>query len=117
MLLLALVLVVQTDTSALGLRLSLQTVVARTLANSPGIASAHGAVRDASAARRVALGTYLPSLSLTSSAGWTDPSSPASLSSTSPRNTYGAGVAASLDLFTGGRRGAHRTPPDAQPPA
>src|SRR5260370_10385165 len=105
MLLLALVLVVQTDTSALGLRLSLQTVVARTLANSPGIASAHGAVRDASAARRVTPRTYLPSLSLTPSAGWTAPSSPGPLSSTSPSNTYGAGVAASLDRFTGDPRG------------
>ena len=116
MLLFALVLAtVQTDTSALGPppRLSLQTVVARTLAYSPAIASAQGTVRDASAARRVALGTYLPSLSLTSSAGWTDPSSPASLSSTSPRNTYGAGVATSLDLFTGGRRGALRSAADA----
>src|SRR6267378_1161635 len=117
MLLFALVLAtVQTDTSALGPppRLSLQTVVARTLAYSPAIASAQGTVRDASAARRVALGTYLPSLSLTSSAGWTDPSSPASLSSTSPRNTYGAGVAASLDLFTGGQRGALRSAADAE---
>src|SRR6267378_2781227 len=116
MLLFALVLAtVQTDTSALGPppRLSLQTVVARTLAYSPAIASAQGTVRDASAARRVALGTYLPSLSLTSSAGWTDPSSPASLSSTSPRNTYGAGLATSLDLFTGGRRGALRSAADA----
>src|SRR5882672_4623842 len=115
MLILAFVLAAtQTDTSALGPRLSLQTVVARTLANSPAITSAHGAVRDASAARRVALGAYLPSLSLSSSAGWNDPSSPASLSSTGPTNTYGAGVAASLDLFTGGRRAAQRSVADAE---
>src|SRR2546425_2404949 len=117
MLLLALVLAsAQTDTSALGPppRLSLQTVVARTLTYSPGIASAHGAVRDASAARRVALGAYLPSLALASSAGWTDPSSPAALSSATSTNTYGAGVAASLDLFTGGRRGAQRSAADAE---
>src|SRR6267142_3474690 len=115
MLILAFVLAAtQADTSALGPRLSLQTVVARTLANSPAITSAHGAVRDASAARRVALGAYLPSLSLSSSAGWNDPSSPASLSSTSPTNTYGAGVAASLDLFTGGRRAAQRSVADAE---
>src|SRR5439155_22393016 len=60
------------DTSGLGLRLSLETVVARTLAYSPGVAGAQGAVRDAAALRRVALGTYLPSLSLISSAGWSD---------------------------------------------
>src|SRR2546426_6988001 len=35
------------DTSALGPRLSLETVVARTLAYSPGVAGAQGAVRDA----------------------------------------------------------------------
>src|SRR2546422_5528621 len=117
MLLLALVIAsMQTDTSALGPppRLSLQTVVARTLTYSPGIASAHGAVRDASAPGRVALGAYLPGLALASSAGWTDPSSPAALSSATSTNTYGAGVAASLDLFTGGRRGAQRSAADAE---
>src|SRR6267378_3548227 len=115
MLILAFVLAAtQTDTSALGPRLSLQTVVARTLAYSPAIASAHGAVRDASAARRVALGAYLPSLSLSSSAGWTDPSSSLSPTSTNPTNTYGAGVAASLEVFTGGRRAAQRSVADAE---
>ena len=115
MLLLALAIAaVQADTSVLGPRLSLQTVVARTLAYSPGIATAHGVVRDASSARRVALGAYLPSLSLTSSAGWNDPTSAASLSSSIARNTYGAGVAASLDVFTGGRRGAQRSAADAE---
>ena len=114
MLLLALALTsAQTDTAALGPRLSLDTVVARTLAYSPAIAGARGLVRDAAAARRVALGAYLPSLFLNSSAGWTDPSSPSSVSSTSARNTYGAGVSASLDLFTGGRRGAQRSVADA----
>ncbi len=83
--------------------------IVRVALRRPAIASAHGAVRDASAARRVALGAYLPSLSLSSSAGWNDPSSAASLSSPIARNTYGAGVAASLDLFTGGRRGAQRS--------
>jgi len=115
MLILAFVLAAtQTDTSALGPRLSLQTVVARTLAYSPAIASAHGAVRDASAARRVALGAYLPSLSLSSSAGWTDPSSSLSPTSTNPTNTYGASVAASLEVFTGGRRAAQRSVADAE---
>src|SRR3989442_12506774 len=115
MLLLALAIAaVQADTSVVGPRLSLQTVVARTLAYSPGIATAHGVVRDASSARRVALGAYLPSLSLTSSAGWNDPTSAASLSSSIARNTYGAGVAASLDVFTGGRRGAQRSAADAE---
>jgi len=102
------------DTSALGPRLSLETVVARTLAYSPGLAGAQGAVRDAAAARRVALGTYLPSVSLISSAAWSDQVLAGTgvtpgLASTSAMNTYGAGVVGALDVFTGGRRGAERS--------
>jgi len=102
------------DTSALGPRLSLETVVARTLAYSPGLAGAQGAVRDAAALRRVALGTYLPSVSLISSAAWSDQALAAAgvtpgLASTSATNTYGAGVVGALDVFTGGRRGAQRS--------
>ena len=62
------------DPSALGPRLSLETVVARTLAHSPGVTGAQGAVRDAAALRRVTLGAYLPSVALNSNAGWTDQS-------------------------------------------
>ena len=100
------------ETSALGPRLSLETVVARTLAYSPGVIGAAGTVRDAAAARRVALGAYLPSLSLTSSAGWSDQGSATvtpGLTQTSALSSYGAGLAAALDVFTGGRRGAQRS--------
>ncbi len=105
------------DTSGLGPRLPLETVVARTLANSPGMAGAQGAVRDAAALRRVTLGAYLPSVALNSSAGWTDQS----LATTgvsgsalgSPLNAYGAGLAAAVDVFTGGRRGAQRSQAEA----
>jgi len=105
------------DTSGLGPRLSLETVVARTLANSPGMAGAQGAVRDAAALRRVTLGAYLPSVALNSSAGWTDQSlattgvSGSALGST--LNAYGAGLAAAVDVFTGGRRGAQRSQAEA----
>jgi outer membrane protein TolC len=99
----------QADTVALGPRLSLEAVVARTLAYSPGVAGARGALRDASAARRVALGAYLPSLSLNSSGGWSDQTSVSSLSPASATSSYGAGLATSIDLFTGGRRGAQRS--------
>jgi outer membrane protein len=106
------------DTSGLGPRLSLETVVARTLAHSPGLAGAQGAVRDAAAARRVALGTYLPSVSLISSAGWSDQTLTGAavtpgLASTSAMNTYGAGIVGGLEVFTGGRRGAQRSYADA----
>ncbi len=103
--------------ATLGPRLSLETVVARTLANSPGMAGAQGAVRDAAALRRVTLGAYLPSVALNSSAGWTDQSlattgvSGSALGST--LNAYGAGLAASVDVFTGGRRGAQRSQAEA----
>lgn len=105
------------DTSGFGAPLSLETVVARTLAHSPGVASARGVVRDAAALRLVTLGAYLPSLALTSSAGWSDQTTSSlgvtSLTPTGGTNTYGAGFAASLDVFTGGRRGAQRSQAEA----
>jgi len=105
------------DTATYGVRLSLETVVARTLAHSPGVAAAQGAVRDAGALRRVALGAYLPTVALNSSAGWTDQSlassSVSSLTQPSSVNAYGAGVAAAIDVFTGGRRGAQRSQAEA----
>ena len=102
------------DTSALGPRLSLASVVARTVAYSPGVVGAQGAVRDAAALRRVALGTYLPSLSLISSAGWSDQTLTGvgvtpGLASAGVMNTYGAGLVGALDVFTGGRRGAQQS--------
>ncbi len=104
------------DTSALGPRLSLETVVARTLANSPAMAGAQGAVRDAAALRRVTLGAYLPTVAINSSAGWTDQSLATSGVGTAPGSTlnaYGAGLAAAVDVFTGGRRGAQRSQAEA----
>jgi outer membrane protein len=108
----------QPDTAPLGPRLSLETVVARTLAYSPGVAGAQGARRDAAALRRVALGAYLPAVSLISSAGWSDQTLANAgvvpgLTQAGGMNTYGAGVAAALDLFTGGRRGAQRSQAEA----
>src|SRR5207245_2282528 len=88
---------------------------ARTPAYSPGVTGAQGAVRDAAALRRVALGAYLPSLSLISSAAWSDQTTLGTagvtpgLSPAGGMNTYGAGFAAALDVFTGGRRGAQRS--------
>jgi len=105
------------DTATYGGRLSLQTVVAQTLAHSPAVVSAAGTVRDAAALRRVTLGAFLPSVSLNSSAGWTDQSlattgvSGSGLGST--LNAYGAGLTAAVDVFTGGRRGAQRSQAEA----
>jgi outer membrane protein len=90
-------------------RLTLEEVVQRTLRASPQVMQAQGSVQTAESAERTALGAFLPNLSF---------SSGASLSSTqrfdSNTNTvvsgssdsYSAGLSSSIDLFTGGRRGA-----------
>ncbi|MEA2722917.1 MAG: outer membrane protein, partial [Gemmatimonadales bacterium] len=98
---------------ALGPRLSLATVIAQTIRHSPAWVSASGSVRDAHSAERVAVGAYLPSVALNALAGRSDQSvtSNITLPATQPgaaRTAYGAGVSASLDLFTGGRRSAVR---------
>ena len=101
-------------TQTLGPRLSLETIIARTLVHSPAVAGAVGAVRDASAARLAAVGAYLPSLVLTGitgrsnqSATTTGSATDATAATTAPvQTTYGAGVAALVDVFTDGRRGA-----------
>src|SRR5207245_12469 len=67
------------------------------------------------AARRVAIGSYLPSLFLISSASWSDQTTLGTAGATpglnpaGAMNTYGAGFVAALDVFTGGRRGAQRS--------
>src|SRR6266850_1721052 len=99
--------------SASGPRLTLAAVIARTIAYSPDVARASGATHSAMSAQRVALGAYLPRLTLNSLAGRSDQSlgsaSPGTPGSTvATAETYGAGVMANIDLFTGGRRGAVR---------
>jgi outer membrane protein len=98
--------------STLGPRLSLETIVAQTLSHSPNVVGATSAVRTASAARRVAVGAFLPSLALSSIGGWSDQSAVTTAigtptSSTMPtQSTVAAGVTAFVDVFTGGRRSA-----------
>ncbi|HEX7091587.1 MAG TPA: TolC family protein [Longimicrobiales bacterium] len=88
---------------------TLEEAVAAALQSHPSLIQGRGAVRTAEAGERTAWGAFLPSLSL---------SSGASLSSTERFNpqtnttvrgsndSYSAGVSASLDIFTAGRRGA-----------
>src|SRR5256885_14018438 len=66
----------QVDSAALGPRLSLETVVARTLAYSPGVTGALGAVRDAAPPRRGPPGADLPRLSPPFSAALGAPTTP-----------------------------------------
>ena len=89
--------------------LSLQDVVARALRQSPEIVQATSSVTTASSSERVAIGAFLPSLSLSSSAGLasTERFNPTTNTTvTGSSDSYSAGLSAGVDLFTGGRRGA-----------
>ncbi len=95
--------------TALGPRLPLETVIARTMAYSPTLASASGFVRTARSAQRVAWGAYLPTVSASALAGRSNQGvASVSTPNVGPQGAYGGGVAASLPLFTGGFRGAVR---------
>jgi outer membrane protein TolC len=87
--------------------LDLPTVVERTLAASPSVRQAGAGLTNARSGERVAGGAYLPSLSVTSSALRSDVVSTTPAPG-SPGNSYSAGLASSVDLYTGGRRNAER---------
>jgi outer membrane protein len=87
--------------------LDLQTVIARALAVSPAVAGGEAGVRTARSEGRVASGAYLPSLTATSSAFRSDVSTTPGIAGNGA-TSYSAGLATSLELFTGGRRGADR---------
>jgi outer membrane protein len=86
--------------------------------SNPQVVSATGAISSAQAAERSARGAYLPSLSVnagTSLAGSSVIGTPAAgtaLGSTS--DAYSAGLSASWDVYTGGRRGAEREAAQAE---
>jgi outer membrane protein len=96
----------------LGPRLSLTVVIDQTIRHSPAWASASGTVRTARSAELVAKGAYLPSVALNALAGRSDQTPVGSTTQptgpTTAQGAYGAGVFATLDLFTGGRRSAVR---------
>ncbi|WP_025413244.1 TolC family protein [Gemmatirosa kalamazoonensis] len=93
------------------LTVTLDEAVQLALRVSPDLARDTGAVRTAAAAERTARAAFLPTLSLESSIlRSTTPSplsQPGALGGVADR-TSAAGLAANLDLFTGGRRGAER---------
>jgi outer membrane protein TolC len=97
----------QLPTPRLDSLLDLETVVQRVLAVSPAVAGAREGVRTAQSAGRVAFGEYTPSLFATSQALTSNSTSAGTVSSTPP-NAYSAGLFASLDVITGGRRGDDR---------
>jgi outer membrane protein len=87
--------------------LDLDVVIQRALAVSPAAASAREGVRNAQSEKRVALGEYVPNLSANSAAVNSDVTAGPGLSTTP--SAYSAGLAASVDIITGGRRSADRT--------
>lgn len=97
-----------------GPRLSLATVIAQTLANSPNYATAAGAARTSHSFERVAVGAYLPTVTASAVAGRSDQGLATGFSPGGPRGAYGGGVGVSLPLFTGGYRGAVRREAAAQ---
>ena len=85
--------------------IDLPTAIARALDVSPLIAASEGSVRNAQSEQRVAAGAYVPTLAATSSLLRSNVT-------TAPvgalPNSYSAGLASSIDVFTGGRRAADR---------
>lgn len=92
--------------------LDLPTVVARALEYSPQATLGEEGVRTARSEGRVATGAYLPSVALNSTALRSDIMSGASSVPGGPAvpsaSAYSAGVSSSLEVYTGGRRGADR---------
>jgi outer membrane protein len=89
--------------------MTLDEVVRRAVLSSPQIAQASGALQTSETAERSAIGAFLPNLNLSSNAtrqssNRYDPSLGTTISGQS--DSYSAGLSTSLDLFTGGRRGA-----------
>jgi TolC family type I secretion outer membrane protein len=88
---------------------TLEEAVAAALQSHPSLIQARGAVQTAEAGERTAWGAFLPSLSVSSGASLssTERFNPQTNTTVSGSNdSYSAGVSASLDIFTAGRRGA-----------
>ena len=89
--------------------LTLQQVIERAHKVAPEIVQAENSIATAQSAERVALGGYLPSLSLTTNYGLAssdrlNPETNTIVSGSS--DSYRAGVNTGVDVFTGGRRSA-----------
>jgi outer membrane protein len=87
--------------------LDLPSVVRRALDVSPAVVASDVSIRTAESERRVATGAYVPTLSANSSLLRSNVTTN-SIATETP-SSYSAGLASSLDVFTGGRRGAERS--------
>jgi outer membrane protein len=89
--------------------MTMDEVVQRALQSSPQIAQAAGSVQTSATAERTSMGAFLPNLNFSSGASLQstnrfDPSLGTTIAGSS--DSYSAGLSSSVDLFTGGRRGA-----------
>lgn len=102
----------QTAQTSQPVTMTLEEVVRRAVQSSPQVVQAQGAVESAGAAELTAFGAYLPNLNFSSGAALSstqrfDPNTNTNVTGSS--DSYSAGVSSSVDLFTGGRRGAQMT--------
>jgi outer membrane protein len=88
--------------------LDLPTVLARALAVNPAVTLAEENVRTAHSEGRVANGAYLPSLGVTSNASRSNIMSTAGAPGADAATAYSTSLLSSIEVFTGGRRGADR---------
>jgi outer membrane protein TolC len=86
--------------------LDLPSVIRRAIEVSPAVVAGDESVRAAESERRVTTGAYVPTLSANSAVLRSNvTSAPIGIDNTS---NYSAGLASSIDVFTGGRRSADR---------
>jgi outer membrane protein len=88
--------------------LDLPTVIQRALVANPASVQGAASIRVARSGTRVASGELLPSLSLNSSVVRSDIAAGSGAVGSTGASSYAAGLGSSLELFTGGRRGANR---------
>jgi len=101
------------DSLVLRQRLGEVEVVERALAVSPLMAQGQGSLSAARSSGRMARAAFLPSLSATYGYLRNDATAAAPFARPDGQDSYGGGLFTSLDLFTGGRRGADLARGDA----
>lgn len=101
---------VTADSAATYPQLTLTEVIERALAVSPLVASGNGGVQVARSFKRTTIGAYIPTIVATSANTRVGPASvqtTSGVSAAAPTSSQTYGVAAAVDLFTGGRRAAN----------
>lgn len=89
--------------------LTLQEAIQRSLEHSPQMAQAEGSVHSAEWGQRRASAAFLPTLSMSTGAGMSGSGAPGSgfsLPNGATSESYSAGLSASMEIYSGGRRGA-----------